>query len=105
MYESIHEVRRANLRARHHFFDADTMRFFRSRILPGLIAGRFFITSEQFVGSSGVADPRRFTIREALSSGEIVTANDTFQKYASAREARIAAKRLAEVDYSEQVTA
>ena len=51
-----------------HFFDKDTMRFFLSRVAPGLIHtdnGVVFITSEQFVAYEPYyhKEPRRYTVR------------------------------------------
>lgn len=102
MYESIEQIREANRERGHHFFDADTMRFFRSRVLSRIVDGRFFVTSEQFVSSTGAADARRYTIREALPDGDVVTAADSFQEYATAAQAYKGAEKLASVSYTER---
>lgn len=61
-----------------HWFDADAARFFRS-ILPKLAfygpGGVYFVTSEQFVGSDGVAAPRRYTVR-AWHGGRVDTVGE-----------------------------
>ena len=59
---SIEDVKRANRDAGYHYFSADTMRFFGSRVLPTVYAGRLFITSER----SGFDhySPRKYTVRE-----------------------------------------
>ncbi len=76
------EIRRANKAAGLHFFDADTMRFFRSRIESERpIGGRYFVTSEQFVprhlravrALRWAPEPRRFTVRRANDDGSIST--------------------------------
>lgn len=67
MFKNINEIKSVNRAAGKHFFDADTMRFFRSRILPTIYHGEFFITSEQFDSES----PRRYTIRRADAQGNI----------------------------------
>jgi hypothetical protein len=62
-----------------HFFDRSTMRFFNSRMPrtgykgPG---GIYFVTSEQFVPSSGPAHPRKFTVRQLVGPGDIKTVGD-----------------------------
>lgn len=52
---------------RGHYFDKDTMRFFRSRVLSPAFPGRdevYFVTSEQFVSySTGTIKPRMYTVR------------------------------------------
>ena len=73
---TIQDIRTANQRAGRFFFSPDTMRFFKSRVLPTVfegVGGIYFVTSEQFVGSEG-AQPRRYTVRRVESSGEINTA-------------------------------
>ncbi len=60
---SISEIRS---KARGHFFDPGSMRFFNSRYpQTGYRKGdkAYFITSEQFIGSNGYAAPRMYTIR------------------------------------------
>lgn len=52
-----------------HFFDRSSMRFFRSKLPaygyegPG---GVYFVTSEQFIGISGVPSSRKYTVRQLL---------------------------------------
>jgi hypothetical protein len=92
-------IRQANADAGRHFFEPETLRFFRSRIVsqsphqgPG---GIYFVTSERFVLSSGPAKPRRYTVREFNpETGDIVT-HGRFQQYKSAQKAREAAERAA----------
>lgn len=93
-YMSMAGVRDANKRAGNHFFDRSAMRFFASRIESGLYGGRFFITSEQFQPSSGPAAERRYTIREALATGEIRDVGE-FQAHGSKEDARDECRRLA----------
>ncbi len=59
---SIDAIRTANRMSGGHFFDADTLRFFSSRILPTVHQGRYgvyFVTSERFDEDT----PRRYTVR------------------------------------------
>lgn len=89
MFKTISEVRAANRRIDNHFFDRDTMRFFKSKIESGVYGGRYFITSEQFREDSS----RRYTIREAKASGEVNTIG-AFQAYYSLEDARQNAREL-----------
>lgn len=94
-YTTIAAIKEANRKAGHHFFEADSMRFFRSKIARGvIIAGRLFITSEQFVPSDGPPDPRRYSVRVAHDNGSVATVGE-FQAYATLAEAHRAAKEMA----------
>lgn len=87
---TITDIRRRNRAFGAHFFDADTLRFFRSRILPTVHAGReraFFVTSEQFDDDS----PRLYTVRYCTPEGDCGTVGD-FQGHASASAAQQAAR-------------
>lgn len=56
-------IQRKNEAAGQHFFDAASMRFFNSKVLPYTYEGEggvFFITSERF----GTSTPEMFTVRE-----------------------------------------
>lgn len=89
MYQTVEEIKAANAKSGYHFFSPGAMRFFRSRVLPGVIQGCFFITSEQFDTSS----PRLYTIRRAGLGGGVETVGN-FQHYKTADAARRAAARL-----------
>jgi hypothetical protein len=99
VYNSIADVKRANAGSGGHWFDRDTMRFFKTRIETGIVkcgsvgegaAQRFtrarFISSEQ-----GPHDhsPRAYTIREAQPNGDIDTVGE-FQGYKTLRAAKAA---------------
>lgn len=79
-----------------HFFDSDSMRFFRSRIVSdtavvspcGLFAA--FVTSEKRHG-----DARRYTVRVMDIFGDILSESatgHTFQEYATSQLANMAVK-------------
>lgn len=75
-----------------HFFDRDTMRFFRSRIVAGpyVGAGRcLFVTSER--RDSSVA--RGYTVREQTEDGHVHTVGE-FQGYKTGLAARKACGKL-----------
>ena len=88
MYRTIKEIKQANKEAGQHWFDADTMRFFNSRILSPVIGGRYFVSSEKYDDGS----PRLYTIRIANDDGTIDTVGD-FQGYETADKAKRAAWR------------
>jgi hypothetical protein len=89
----------ANRAAGHHFFDADTKRFFSSRIsngfrVPGKLAV-YFVTSEKQRWSS---EPRLYTVRLMLANGKLADIpGETFQGHRTLASATRAAKRLAGV--------
>ena len=91
-YAGMAAIRAANAEIGHHFFDAGTMRFFNSHIVAGPFGGRYFVTSER----CGDSDPRRFTIRMALDSGEVDTVGD-FQEFATLEAATAEARELAAI--------
>lgn len=72
---SMRDVRYLHAAGGGHFFDADTMRFFNSRILSGVRIGAdgtvYFVTSERQSGTYGsyphpsYSYPRRYTVRRA----------------------------------------
>ena len=94
-FSTISDIKRANVAAGHHFFDASSLRFFRSEILPTVYGGRYFVTSEQFVGSDGSAETRRYTVRSVSEDGTAIDTVGEFQQYATVGQARAAAKAVA----------
>jgi hypothetical protein len=93
-FSNLTEVKQANKAIGNHFFGKDTTRFFRSKY-GELFNGCYFITSEQFVGSDGIADPRKYTLRIALSDGSIETVG-AFNKSEDARQLKKWAKSFPE---------
>ena len=100
---TIDDVKRINKEKDRHFFDRDTMRFFRSRIerdalqFGQLIDDKYFVTSEQFDSdSSRLYSVRRFNPKE----GSIDTVGD-FQEFSTKGQARKFAYCLA--DHNEDV--
>ena len=67
-----------------HFFDASSMRFFRSRLPQFAYSGPggiYFVTSEQFVSGS-YRKPRRYTVRKLTPhSGEQRGSVDTIGEF------------------------
>lgn len=92
-YATISDIKEANKAIGQYFFEPATMRFFSSKLASRTVyGGRYFLTSEQFVGSDGYAAPRKYTIR-ACYDGKIDTVGD-FQQYQTIEEARAAVREL-----------
>jgi hypothetical protein len=102
---TIDGIKAANERAGNFFFSPDTMRYFRSRVLPTVTQGPggvYFVTSEGIsnFGGRGWTRARRFTVRvfnpKTADVNTVGALPDCeFQKFPTAREARSAARRLA----------
>lgn len=96
-YVEMYEIARRHLG---HWFDASSMRFFRSRLAQGgyRTADRskvYFVSSEQFEASDGYRAPRRYSVRVMdWETGDVDTVGE-FQAYASHNAATAAARRLA----------
>lgn len=88
-FRDMEDVKTANRTLGHHWFDADTMRFFHTRLCGGLIAGRYFVSSEKGRHQT----TRRYTVREVRENGAINTVGE-FQGYASAAIAKAVVLRL-----------
>jgi hypothetical protein len=99
-WRNVDEIRRAH---DGHWFDADTMRFFSTRLGSDVIGGRYFITSERNETPGYPSGPRRYTIREAFADASIDTVGD-FQEYATRKQAERAARELP-TDYSASLMA
>ena len=85
------DVIRMSQRAGNHFFDDETMRYFKSRICGELVAGQYFITSERYMD-----EPRAYTIRRVTEHGDILTIDNFQGKYKSLHQAKTALKYLLE---------
>lgn len=86
-------IKAANARAGGHWFDPDTVRFFRSR--PASFAyrgpgGLYFVTSER-----GPDNVRRYSVRRAIEGGKVIRTVGEFGRTTSRHAAHQEAKRLA----------
>lgn len=88
-FHTIEMMKGANNSAGFHFFSKDAMRFFRSRIAPGVVHGRVFITSEQFDYQS----PRLYTVRALKDDGSTAQLSE-FQQFDTLRQARAYVRRI-----------
>jgi hypothetical protein len=82
-FRTVAEIRAANAKIGHHWFEKATLKFFNSKIGNTVYGGRYFITSER----RELTMPERFTIREALPDGSIITVGE-FQAYRTKEAAR-----------------
>ena len=93
-YYSMEDIKRANENAGRHFFEPDTMRFFKSRVGDTVfqgIGGIYFVTSEKFDWQS----PRNYTVRQFNpETGKISTVGEFNEM--SYSQARARAKYLSE---------
>jgi hypothetical protein len=105
VFYHIGDIERAADRAGSHFFDRDSKRFFRSRILEGIHKGSgrliWFVTSEK----RGFDDARRgFTVRVFdTTTGSVDTPGD-FNGHSTAAQAHSAARKLAARDQAGEHT-
>lgn len=87
---SIEQLKRAVTDSGSHFFDADTMRFFNSRVSDMIVKHGnyiYFITSEK----NRYNYPRAYTIRRLAHSGNIDSVGE-FQEFESLSRAKTALK-------------
>lgn len=95
-FDTISQVKAANKAIGNHWFDRGSMRFFNTKIESKLYGGRYFITSEQFVGSTG-AGRRKYSIRYVNDDGSIDTVGE-FNEMPGIELARYKVKRLLELE-------
>lgn len=97
-YQFVSQIKYANKQAGYHFFDPETLQYFKSRIGTTVYGGNMFITSEQHDNS-----PRMYTIRKIEDNGDITNIGE-FQQYRTSAQATAAVKkmvkRLEQVDYT-----
>jgi len=92
MFFTVEQIKDAHAASGGCWFSPDTMRFFKSRVLSGVYGGRYFVTSEQF--PSGV---RAYSVRQVSGDGSSISTVGRFGGYATAYQARAAARGLAAV--------
>lgn len=69
MAYTIDDIIRRSKETGYHFFDKDAMKFFRCKVDPEVYEGPggiFFVTSEQFEGTDGHKEPRKWTPRKFI---------------------------------------
>jgi len=72
MFKTLADVKAANKAAGMHFFDRETLKWWKSRMESGLIRGKYFITSEESFSLTG--DPKRiFCARMVRDDASIET--------------------------------
>jgi hypothetical protein len=72
MFKTIAELKAANKAAGMHFFDRDTMRFWKSRIETQLFANQCFVTSEDEWKTDGTPG-RVYCVRRANTDASMET--------------------------------
>jgi hypothetical protein len=91
-FTSIREIAEANERSGHHWFKAETLRYFGCRVSPTVYGGRYFVSSEQDTYGAWNYQ-RRYTVRMANENGTIETIGE-FGQYRTRAQA-VAASRQA----------
>ena len=94
-FRTIDQMKAANARLGHHWFTPGAMRFFNSRALSGVYAGRLFVSSEQYRSRHTGYRARLYTIRAVSDAGGVSTVGE-FQQYSTRRRAIAAARAMAE---------
>lgn len=90
IFNTVEEIKRASYDAGYHFFDEDTMRYFKSRVLDDIFGGNVFITSEKKSD-----DPRHYTIRQMQKDASIETIGE-YDQFNTAAVAKKYAQRFAD---------
>ena len=85
IWKNLPEVKRANKELGNHWFEPGTLRFFNSKMETGILAQRYFVTSEY------MEDPaeKRYTVRLVNDDGSIDTVGD-FQAHEDIAHAKVA---------------
>lgn len=94
-FQTIDDIKTANRVRGHHWFDADTMRRFRSRVSEQIYpceGGAYFVSSERGRHQSR----RRYSVRFADAAGRVTTVGE-FQQFSTAAHAHAYARERAEV--------
>ena len=84
-YTSIGHIIESNEKAGYHFFEPQTLRFFRSRVHSVVYGGSTFVTSEQF-SFNGRTEPREYRVRVAMADGSIKSLDMKFKTRALAHD-------------------
>ena len=93
-FESVAEIAEAHRRSGGFFFDADTLRHWKSKIHNQLYGGRYFVTSEP--DSDG--HDRRYTVRRATWPTGRLDSDGQFRQHPTRTAAHRAAAAAAEAD-------
>lgn len=80
---TMEDVKRNNKESGQHFFDPDTMKFFRSKVESGLLKQKYFVTSE----CAGDDHPRLYTVRKYDPKEYDIRTIGEFQGYQTEEEA------------------
>ena len=90
--QDVDDIKRASHAKGSHFFDRDSMRFFRSRVLSTIYKGQggiFFVTSEQYADYHRTG-PRLFTVRQFHPADADISTVGDFNKLTRAQAIRLA---------------
>ena len=86
------QIKTTNREHGYHWFSKDSLRFFRGKVYEGVYGGCVFVSSEQQSMPYYPTQPRKYSVRVAMSDGTI--RSYAFCEYSSKREADKEAKWL-----------
>lgn len=86
------QIKSSNRINGYHWFDPDTLRYFKGKVYEGVYGGCVFVSSEKNDMPYRPPQPRKYSIRVAMSDGSIQSY--AFHMYDSKREADKEAKWL-----------
>lgn len=89
MTRLIEKIKAENELNGRHFFDKRTVSFFKSKVLPTVYGGKYFITSE--VNPDGA---KKYTVREAVDGGRLIRHIGEYHAYTSKSQAKDAIRSL-----------
>ncbi len=97
--KTIEQIKGMNAAKGFHFFEPDTLRFFRSKVYGEVYAGGggwFFVTSEQFVCYEPryCREPRAYSVRYMRPDGQVETVGE-FNSIPTLQRARTLARQAA----------
>jgi hypothetical protein len=91
-FSYLSQIRSANRQIGNHWFDPDTLRFFKGKVYEGVYGGCVFVSSEKNDSPYSYPSPRKYSVRVAMEDGSIQSY--AFAMYDSKREADREAKWL-----------
>ena len=91
-FSYLSQIRSANREIGNHWFDPDTLRFFKGKVYEGVYGGCVFVSSEKNGSPYSYPSPRKYSVRVAMEDGSIQSY--AFGMYDSKREADREAKWL-----------
>jgi hypothetical protein len=87
-YETLDDIIAANKAAGQNWFSTDTLKWWNTTLIPGVIAGHYFVT-----GDDPFNEGREYSVRYATDEGRIQTVGDRHRLPSQAWKAALDAAR------------